>query len=153
LGDMTAIQQTAAFGLVAATLSPSGYQKVIDIVNADETLEHATAPVRAPTVRTRFGRAEYYIAILGTPSTTQPWMIQFGGHHLAINVTLVGAESVLTPSHTGAQPRVYTFNSQTIRPLGKENDKAFALINALNAAQRKQAILNYEVKDVVLGPG
>ena len=28
-----------------------------------------------------------------------------------------------------------------MRPLGKENDKAFALINALDATQRSQAIL------------
>ena len=41
----------------------------------------------------------------------------------------------------------------SIRPLGNENDKAFALINALNDAQRKQAILAYRVSDLVLGPG
>ncbi len=44
-------------------------------------------------------------------------------------------------------------DGQTIRPLGDENDKAFALINALDAAQQKQAILNYRVSDLVLGPG
>ncbi len=153
LGDMTAAQQDAALALVAATLSPTGYQKVINIVNGDETLERASAPSRPAATRTRFGRAEYYIAILGTPSATQPWMIQFGGHHLAINITLAGAQNVLTPSHTGAQPSMYTFNGQAIRPLGKENDKAFALMNALNAAQQKQAILDYQVSDVVLGPG
>jgi len=48
---------------------------------------------------------------------------------------------------------MYTFNGQSIRPLGKENDKAFALINALNPAQQKKALLDYQVKDVVLGPG
>ena len=153
LGDMTAAQQDAALALVAATLSPTGYQKVINIVNGDETLERASAPSRPAATRTRFGRAEYYIAILGTPSATQAWMIQFGGHHLAINITLAGAQNVLTPSHTGAQPSMYTFNGQAIRPLGKENDKAFALMNALNAAQQKQAILDYQVSDVVLGPG
>ncbi|HYR89288.1 MAG TPA: DUF3500 domain-containing protein [Terriglobia bacterium] len=153
LGDLTAAQQDAALALVAATLSPAGYQKVINIVNADETLERTSAPGRAATSGTRFGRAEYYIAILGAPSATQPWMIQFGGHHLGINITLAGAQNVLTPSHTGAQPSMYTFNGQSIRPLGKENDKAFALINALSAAQQKQAILYYQVRDVVLGPG
>jgi hypothetical protein len=30
-----------------------------------------------------------------------------------------------------------------VRPPGAENDKAFALINALDAAQQKQAILPY----------
>jgi hypothetical protein len=80
-------------------------------------------------------------------------MIQFGGHHLAINVTVVGTNTVMTPSLPAAQPAKYTLNGQTIRPLGHENDKGFALINALNAAQQKYAILNYEVKDLVLGPG
>jgi hypothetical protein len=37
--------------------------------------------------------------------------------------------------------------------LGNENDKAFALINALNAEQRGQAILGSRVADLVLGPG
>ena len=47
----------------------------------------------------------------------------------------------------------YSLNGQTIRPLGKENDKAFALINALDASQRKEAMLNYQVPDGVFGPG
>src|SRR5437016_6735153 len=153
LGDMTAAQQEAALALVSATLSRAGYQKVMNIVKADEMLERSSAPARPAGNRTRFGRAEYYVSILGTPSATEPWMIQFGGHHLALNITVVGAENVLTPSHTGAQPATFTFNGQTVRPLGNENDKAFALVNALNADQRKQAILDYQVTDMVLGPG
>ena len=62
-------------------------------------------------------------------------MIQFGGHHLAINVTVVGRHSVMTPSLPATQPAQYTLNGQTIRPLGDENDKGFALINALTADQ------------------
>src|SRR4051812_4604472 len=153
LGDLTPAQQEAALSLVAATLSPAGYQKVMNIVNADETLERASARGRPPGNRVRFGRAEYYVSILGTPSATEPWMIQFGGHHLAINITVVGGQNVLTPSHTGAQPASYQLNGQMIRPLGNENDKGFALINALDATQRKQAILNYQIADTVLGPG
>jgi hypothetical protein len=40
-----------------------------------------------------------------------------------------------------------------VRPLGRENDKGFALVNSLDPAQRKKAILNYQVGDLVLGPG
>ena len=155
LGVMTPAQQEAALKLVAAPLSPSGYQKVVNIVNGDEVFDKQMAR----TLRAReatmplFGRGEFYIAILGKPSTTTPWMIQFGGHHLGINIILVGAQRTITPSHTGAQPATYTMNGVTIRPLGKENDKAFALINALNPAQRTQAMLDYYVADSVLGPG
>ena len=100
-----------------------------------------------------FGKDLYYISILGTPSEKDPWMLQFGGHHLALNITIAGERGVLTPSLTAAQPALYTVNGKTVRPLGQENDKAFALLNALDETQRKQAILNYRVADLVLGPG
>ena len=79
-------------------------------------------------------------------------MVQFGGHHLGINVTIAGPHAVLTPSLPAAQPATYTLNGQTIRPLGAENDKGFTLINALDKAQQAKAILNYQVRDLVLGP-
>ena len=59
----------------------------------------------------------------------------------------------MAPSLPAAQPATYTFEGRTVRPLGNENDKAFALINALDDDQRKQAILGYRVADLVLGPG
>lgn len=153
LGVLTPAQQDAALALVAAVLSSPGYQKVLNIVNADQVLETSSAPTRGAASRVRFGRAEYYIAILGTPSATDPWMVQFGGHHLAINVTIAGVQSVLTPTHTGTQPATYTLNGQTVRPLGNERDKAFKLMTALDAKQQKEALLGYQVRNLVLGPG
>ena len=100
-----------------------------------------------------FGKDLYYISILGTPSEKNPWMLQFGGHHLALNITIDGERGILTPTLTGAQPALYTLNGKTVRPLGQESDKALGLLNALNENQRKQAVLNYRVADLVLGPG
>jgi hypothetical protein len=80
-------------------------------------------------------------------------MIQFGGHHLGLNITLAGDNGTLAPSHTGAQPARYQFEGKTIRPLGNEVDKAFALLTSLDEAQRKQAILGVQMRDLVLGPG
>ena len=76
-----------------------------------------------------------------------------GGHHLAINLTLAGSDATMAPSLPAAQPATYTVEGRTVRPLGKENDKSFALINALDTTQRSQAILPYRVADLVLGPG
>ena len=100
-----------------------------------------------------FGRDLYYISFLGMPSEKAPWMLQFGGHHLALNITIAGDQGVLTPTLTGAQPALYTSNGQTVRPLSGESDKGLALLKALDENQRKQAILNYHVSDLVLGPG
>jgi hypothetical protein len=100
-----------------------------------------------------FGKDLYFVSILGTPSEKNPWMLQFGGHHLALNITIVGERGILTPTLTGAQPALYTLNGKTVRPLGEESDKALALLNALDENQRKQAILSYRLADLVLGPG
>jgi len=160
LGDLTAPQREAVLALMSTVLSRDGYQKITNIMNGDEVLKNqggGRTGGRPGGGGGRgggliFGKDEYYIAILGTPSTTTPWMIQFGGHHLGINVTMAGGHGVITPSLPAAQPATYTLNGETIRPLGKENDKAFALINALDAGQRSQAVLKYEVRDLVLGP-
>ncbi len=100
-----------------------------------------------------FGSDLYYISFLGKPSTTTPWMLQFGGHHLALNITIAGSKGVLTPTLTGAQPAAFQLNGKIIRPIGRESDKALALLQALDEKQRKQAVLGYTVSDLVLGPG
>jgi hypothetical protein len=64
-----------------------------------------------------------------------------------------GSQASMTPSLPAAQPATFTVEGRTVRPLGDENDKAFALVNALDNTQRGQAILNYRVADLVLGPG
>jgi Protein of unknown function (DUF3500) len=153
LADLTPPQRTAAMALLSAALSPMGYQKVNEIMQGDEMLKtggggRGGQGGRGPV----FSKDEYYLAFVGTPSTTTPWMLQFGGHHLAINLTMAGSQATMAPSLPAAQPATYTFEGKTVRPLGNENDKSFALINSLNEEQRKQAILSYRVSDLVLGP-
>src|SRR5262249_31132479 len=147
LGELTKPQRVAALKAIAAVLSKQGFQKVIDIMNADDQL------VTGNDNRMRFGTENYYLALFGRPSANKPWMLQFGGHHLGINVTIVGKDTVLTPTHTGTQPDSFTRNGATVRPLGPENDMAFKLVNMLDAEQQKQAVLGTKPKNLVLGPG
>ena len=167
LGDLAQAQRAAAMALLSTALSQEGYRKVVAIMRGDEVLRGAPGgPPRgggpgagpggggAPGGGgVRFGEDEYYLAFLGAPSVSAPWMLQFGGHHLAINLTLVGRRATLAPSHTAAQPASYSFEGRTVRPLGNENDRAFALMATLDAVQRSQAILGFSVSDLVLGPG
>ena len=160
LADVTPAQRASVMSLLSTALSGDGYRKVVDIMRGDEVLRTAQAGRGAGAGGARgggrggpsFGEDQYYLAFLGTPSVTTPWMLQFGGHHLAINLTMAGSQVSMAPSLPAAQPASYTIEGRTVRPLGKENDKAFALINALDEAQRKQAILAYRVSDLVLGP-
>ena len=159
LGDLTAAQRAAVTALLSAALSHDGYRKVTEIMRGDEVLRGGGGGGGGGRGGGRggggvkFGEDEYYLAFLGTPSVTAPWMLQFGGHHLAINLTLAGSQATMAPSLPAAQPATYTFEGKTIRPLGNENDKAFALINALTDAQRQQAIIGARVADLVLGAG
>jgi hypothetical protein len=192
-GDMTTAQLAALDKLLATVLSPEGYQKVVNIMTADEVLKtgggggpggprggfgppggppgggppggfgpggggpgrfrSGGGPAGGGRGGPGFGKAEYYVSFLGTPSTTNPWILQYGGHHLGLNITFVGTRSALTPSHIGTQPATFSLHGETVRPLGHENDKGFALINALDASQKAKAILSYRVTNLVLGPG
>ncbi len=192
LRELSDTQRAAAMALVSLALSARGFEKVQQIMEADDVFkatnhgpppfardhpggqdhppfgqgndgEHGHAPSggadngghgHPPLGGDLFGKDLYCLSILGTPSDKTPWMLQYGGHHLALNITIVGARGVITPTLTGSQPATYTTaDGKTVRPLGQENDKGFALLNALDANQRKQAILPYRVADLVLGPG
>ena len=146
LGTLTAPQHTAAMHLLQIVLSPMGYQKMLEIMGSDQVLTDAGTNFAS-------GEAVYTIGIFGEPSATKPWMLEFGGHHLALNIVIAGPGGTMTPTLTGAQPSVYTHGGKTVRVLAQENDTAFALLDALDEKQKKQAILNYEVNDLVLGPG
>jgi Protein of unknown function (DUF3500) len=157
---MNPAQRSAALNLLSSTLSPRGFEKVEQIMEGDEQLKTNAGggPPRTGGAGKGgpgllFGKDLYFISILGKPSEETAWMLQFGGHHLALNITIAGKRGILTPTLTGAQPALYTVNGKTVRPLGRESDKALALLDALDENQRKQAILSYRLADLVLGPG
>jgi hypothetical protein len=158
---MTEEQQQAALAILQAALSEEGYQKTIGNMVSDQANQGLE---REPEL---FGADLYYFAVFGTPSETEPWMLQYGGHHYAINLTVAGQDNVFTPSFIGVQPSEYTLDqvpnlpafvpadvlgSGTIRPMAEENDLGFELINALDPQQQEQAILDYDVSGLVLGP-
>jgi hypothetical protein len=182
LKEMNASQRAAAMALLSSALSSRGFEKIQQIMEGDEVNKTTDTgpggnrggpppggnnkrPPGNPGNRPPgngsppfgngpiFGKDLYYISILGKPSEKDPWMLQFGGHHLALNITIAGERGVLTPTLTGAQPALFTSNGKIVRPLGEESDKALALLNALDDAQRKQAILSFRLADLVLGPG
>lgn len=145
IGSMTAAQKAALWPMLAAVLSPEGYHKVADIVAADDQLGAGG--------RLIFGTDEYYVSFVGTPTATGKYLLQFGGHHLAINVTIKGNLATIAPALPGAQPATYTLNGRSIRPIGDEYDLSFALLNSLTATQRTSAVLSSSTRDLALGPG
>ena len=148
MGDASESELDAVYAVVAATLNRTGFRQVVETVTGDEVLGQLEGGNGPP-----FSAAEYYFSILGTPSTTEPWMWQFGGHHLALNATVVGREISLTPALTGAEPMRYEIDGQETHQFKEENDMGFAIINALDSAQQDKAMQGSRYIDLVLGAG
>ena len=146
MGDFTAAERDAAHSLLKVVLSPMGYRKLLNIMAADQKVADAGADYPA-------GFDVYTIALFGEPSATSPWMLQFGGHHLGLNITFVGDKAVCAPLHTGILPARFTANGETIRGLGRESDKAFGLVATFTPDQLKAVIIDHEIDDLVFGPG
>ena len=145
-GHLDADQREALMRLLRVMLSPMGYRKVLTIIGSDQKLAEGGTDFAA-------GIPCYTMGIFGTPSDADPWLVQFGGHHLGLSVMISGGRGGLMPILTGAQPAVYTSNGRPVRALADENDKAFALLATLDAYQRTQAILGSEAVDLSAGPG
>lgn len=151
-GDLNAAQRTALTTLLGTVLSADGLKMVQQQMNADEVLKTTDGGGG----RLVFGAAEYYVSFLGTPSTTGAWTMQFGGHHLAINATVVGKDITLAPSLTGGQPIKTTQNGKTLTVVEKvpqEVRDASALLQGLTTDQKARAVISTNRIDLVLGPG
>ena len=101
-----------------------------------------------------FGAMNYMIAFLGKPSKTTPWILQLGGHHLAINIYYKGTTGAATPYHVAAQPTVWKDDQgKTHEPLAPMREALHGLLNSLTPEQAKQAKLEARFNDVYVGPG
>ncbi|MGI4864107.1 MAG: DUF3500 domain-containing protein [Janthinobacterium lividum] len=156
LSSLSTAQQTAALAVVQAatgTAANEGYNEVQQIRAADDYLN-------ANGGGAGYGAGLYFIAFLGTPSTTGTWMLQFGGHHLATNITFGGGNVTgATPKFEGVEPLSFvTANANifptgtTVAPLSSEQATMLALFNSLSTSQKATAKLTQTFSDVLLGP-
>jgi hypothetical protein len=96
----------------------------------------------------------YYISLWGEPHKEEPWGFSFSGHHLGINLTVLGEEISLTPLFLGTDPaEVQMTKYAGWRVLSKEEDFGFLLLNSLTEEQKSQAILSREIpKNIITNP-
>lgn len=153
-GKLDTSQRTALMNVLGAVLSPKGVEMVKKQMAADDVLAKTGAGSggngRPPV---NFGSDYYYVSFLGLPSTTSPWMLQYGGHHLGINATVVGSKATLSPTLTGGEPLKFTMNGKPVHIAEDEVNQASALLKSLTDAQRDKAIISNQRIDLVLGPG
>ncbi|WP_200901765.1 DUF3500 domain-containing protein [Pannonibacter phragmitetus] len=151
LETLSETQWRALNALLAAatgTGKDEGYDEIQQHLNADDYL-------RQIGKGDGYGRGDFYVAFLGTPSESGLWQLQFGGHHLALTNTyrdgaLIGA----TPSFRGIEPAFpFEYNGVTHAPQRQEMDAFRALLASLDEGQLAQARLSSRFSDVVMRPG
>ncbi|MDB4611260.1 DUF3500 domain-containing protein, partial [Akkermansiaceae bacterium] len=101
LGDLTKPQLQKAVAFLSTVLSENGYLMARNIMMADDLLLKNEGQAKR---RGGFGSANFWVAIFGTPSTTEPWGVQWDGHHVAVNLSIVGEKMTLSPAFIGTQP-------------------------------------------------
>ncbi len=114
LGSLSSIQLTAFQNLMssvlALNLTNEGYDEMLGDLVADDYLGTINKG-------TTYGAGNFYLAFLGTPSTTGLWEIHFTGHHYTQPYTFnAGQLTGVTPAFRGVEPMaVLTANNRTHR--------------------------------------
>jgi len=149
LSDLDDAAKAAALALVKTMLSEEGYAQVETIQQADDWLAENSA-----SGNDSFGAdKDYFIAVYGTPSITDPFMIQFGGHHLARNYTYKGTTASITPDFTGTEPKSFTIGSTDVEPLKEKAGTLFGVFDSLTDEESTRAELTETIDDILMGPG
>ena len=133
--DMSPIQKKKLNELLHIFLSEKGYNKTQGIMSLEYVLK-----VLEPTNDHRVPE-NYYVAFYGEPGYDKVWGWKFGGHHIALNFTMIDDKLAFAPFFFGANPGdVKDGPKKGYRALKNEEEFGFELLNALDVDQRKQAI-------------
>jgi hypothetical protein len=142
-------EQRNVLQLLASGLSTGGYATAALIMGVTHVfLEHVNG---WPPLGSRDSR--YFVAIFGEPGSSRPWGWRFGGHHLALNYTIVEGRVSHTPNFLGLDPTIVPLiGGDVIRPLGALEDLGRELVGSLDEQQRNTAIIcEVAPADVVTG--
>jgi hypothetical protein len=135
--EMSDPQREAAFGMLRASLSAKGLKLTRDIMRLNYTLGELNN-----NNFEEYGEWLYNITVMGSPSAAEPWGWQLDGHHLIINYFVMGDQVVMTPFFVGSEPVIATSGKyKGTAVLQEERTAGLAMINALDADQRKKAII------------
>lgn len=151
-GSLSATQLTAARALIAAVLAQGVTNEGFDEMEGNLVADDYLA---ANGGGSDYGRGNYYMAFLGTPSTTGLWELQFGGHHYTLaNTYNSGKITGVTPSFRAVEPMAaVTANSRTYQPVEQERLAFATLLAGLSTSEQATAKLSSSFTDILLGPG
>ena len=152
LGSLSSTQLTAFQKLMSGVL-------VLNVLNEgyDELLGDLVADDYLGTINkaTTYGAGNFYLAFLGTPSTTGLWEMHYTGHHYTQPYIFNGGQLTgVTPAFRGVEPMAaLTANNRTYQPVEQERQVFATLLTGLSTSEQATAKLSSTFSDLVLGPG
>ena len=148
--SLSTAQQVAALAVIQAasgTGTGEGYNEFNQIRAADDYLGQTASG---------YSSGNYVIAFLGSPSTSGKWMLQFGGHHYAQNITYdAGVVTSITPLHEAVEPKgSFTYNGTTYTgPLESEHTAMQEMLGAFSSTELTAAKIAGTFSDCLMVPG
>lgn len=153
LGSLNAAQLRAAKALMAAVMAQNVANEGFDELEGNWAADDYFGTTTGKT--DTFNAGNFYVALLGLPSTTGLWELQFGGHHYAFaNTYNRGKVAGVTPSFRGVEPMTaVTANGRTYQPVEQERQAFAQVLGGLSSRERATAKLSATFGDILLGPG
>ncbi|HEV2917980.1 MAG TPA: DUF3500 domain-containing protein, partial [Actinomycetota bacterium] len=136
LAEMGPVSQRLAHRLVASGLSQGGYATAATIMGLENVLDAKEGWRRGYDGRAVPHRGRdpqlYFVSVFGDPGSGA-WGWRVGGHHVALNYTLLeDGEVSASPLFLGANPAMTRLvGPGVVRPLAAEEDLARELLDAL----------------------
>jgi Protein of unknown function (DUF3500) len=133
IGALDEGQRRRGHELIVTGTSMTAYTKVVSVM----AMEHVNRALR-PELAELFDPERYCFKVFGSPGD-RAWGWQFAGHHVSLNFTVAGGFISPTPCMLGAQPASYGL----LAPLADDEELGYRLVNSLDAAQRRAAIIHH----------
>lgn len=154
LASLSTTQLAAYRDLMLAVLALNakneGYDEQLGNLVADNYLYYAGGG-------STYGAGNFYLSILGTPSTSGTWEILYTGHHYTQPFTFNGPSGAgYTPAFRGVEPTSVVSNTvtgQSYQPMEQERLAFAAMLTGLSTSEQTTAKLSGTYSDIVLGPG
>lgn len=143
LDDQPPEVREAALALIGASLSPSGYGLVHQMMLINGYLGEVVG------LESLLNEFSYNIALYGTPDANKPWGWQLFGHHAAVNCLVVDGRMTIGPVFLGAEPDLIDDgpHASSAPPFAERIRLALDLMAALPEAQRQVAVLYEQMVD------
>ncbi len=140
LRELTDKQQKAGFDLLRTALSDTGFTKATAIIQLELVLREVE---NRPANDEYRNPGKYYFSFFGDPAKDAIWGWRLEGHHVSLNFSSENNQlTAATPGFMGSNPAIVLAGPEKGKQILKdESELGLSLIQSMDAAQMKQAII------------